>query len=86
MQVPIKQLLLPAAVTGLVAGILLTTPEIIAQVVGFSISFIVSLMLLLIFAWLAPVARWRTGVRRLAIWLVAACGAVAPYGWLLLRR
>lgn len=85
MKIPIRQLLLPATVTGFVAGIFLTTPDMITEVIGFIMSFTVSLIMLLIFARVAPAANWRTGGRRLTIWLVAAFGAVVPslaYRWL----
>lgn len=86
MATPIKQLLTPAVATGLVAGVSLTTPEIITQVIGFIFSFAASLALLLLLVRLAPVASWRMGVQRLAIWLVAAFGACAVHSGVFFRR
>lgn len=80
-----REMLLPAGVTGLVAGTFLTAPEIITQAIGFIISSVVSLIVLLVFTRLAPVAQWQTGVRRVAIWTVAAFGAVLPYTGLFIK-
>ena len=85
MRTPVKRLLVPPIVTGLAAGIFLTTPDLIIQAIGSIMSFAVSLLLLLLFVRLAPLENWRRSMQKVAIWLIAAFGAYAPHAWLFFK-
>jgi hypothetical protein len=72
-----KKAALPAAVTALVAALVIGTPEPITLIVLCLAGFVSAMVVLVAFSRLTPVASWASWKQRTAIWLIAAAGAAA---------
>jgi len=84
-----KRALVAAVVMAIVTGIL-TTPELITQIVGAVVSFVLIFGVLLLCLRFLPVASWSLAKQRVFTWLVAAgisaCFTFMPTVIYLLRQ